>query len=364
MDKLQLEDGSYRRIISADEVTEVVGLFRALDPFGDGEPFFEVEAEGTAAIFGAKKYGIVDEAGKVVAHTESGIGGFAPPPGFTTRGLDGRYVITAEIAGAHVQRGDGLLPPLSWEKVDPHWPALERHSLSTPDAVAELPEIFGRRPFARVIEAIATNDDAHPVALDPGGELLDPDELGFYDARTERSVPISTNPEDLNAVVVDSLRARAVEWGRPAERDCPELVILDPLLERLVGKSGGLFVDKSPQAVYRDVDAAEVLVAAAGKLGAPVFGELTGLPPRTARAIADGRRPVQATVDQAMRALEQRFGRDALVRLLDLAEEAASIQCSWPGCGEPTTRPGATWCAAHRRRSGSDRRRILSEVKR
>jgi hypothetical protein len=364
MDKLQLEDGSYRRILGDDEVTAIVGLFDALDPFGDGEPFFEIEAEGTAAIFGPKKYGIVDEAGHVVAHTESGIGGFAPPPGYTARGPDGRYVITAEIAGAQVQRGEGLLPPLSWETVDPHWPALERHSLSTPDAVAELPEIFGRRPFARVIEAIATNDDAHPVALDPGGESLVPDELAFHDTRTQLPIPISTDPADLDAVVVDSLRARAVEWGRPADRDCPELVILDPLLERLVGKSGGAFVDKSPQVLYRDVDAAEVLVVAAGTLGAPVFTDLTGLPPRTARAVAEGRRPVQATLNQAVRALEQRLGRDALARLLDLAEEAASPRCSWPGCDEQTTRPGATWCGAHRRRSGVDRRRVLLQVAR
>jgi hypothetical protein len=364
MDKLQLEDGSYRRVVGADEVATVVGLFAALDPFCDGESFFEVEAEGTAGIFGPKKYGIVDEAGNVVAHTESGIGGFAPPPDFADRGPDGRYVITGEIAAAHVQRGDGLLPPLSWETVEPHWPALERHSLSTPDAAAEMPAIFGRRPFSRVVEAIATNDDAHPVALDPGGEALVPDELAFYDARTERPIPISTDPEDLGAVVVDSLRARAVEWGRPADRDCPKVVILDPLLERLVGKSGGLFVDKSPQVVFRDVDAAAVLVAAAQKLGGSVFAELTGLPPRTARAIAAGRKPVQANADQAMRALEQRLGRDALARLLDLAEEAASLKCSWPRCDEPTTRPGATWCAVHRRRSGSDRRRVLSEVKR
>ena len=362
MDKLQLENGSYRRVLDADEVATIVDMFAALDPFCDGEPFFEVEAEGTAGIFGPKKYGIVDEAGKVVAHTESGIGGFVPPPGFADRGPDGRYVITGEIARAHVQRGDGLLPPLSWEAVDPHWPALERHALSTPDAATEMPAIFGRRPFSRVVEAIATNDDAHPVALDPGGEALVLDDLAFYDARTERPVPISTDPEDLDAVVVDSLRARAVEWGRPADRDCPDVVILDPLLERLVGKSGGAFVDRSPQVVYRDVDAAEVLVVAAEKLGAPVFSELTGLPARTSRAIADGRRPVQATVDQAVRALEQRFGRDALARLLDLAEDAALLKCNWPGCEEQTTRPGATWCAVHRRRSGVDRRRVLSEL--
>jgi hypothetical protein len=215
-----------------------------------------------------------------------------------------------------------------------------------------------------VIEAIATNDDAHPVALDPGGETLVLDELGFHDARTEWPVPISTDPEDLDAVVVDSLRARAVEWGRPADRDSPEVVILDPLLERLVGKSGGLFVDKSPEVVYRDVDAVEVLVVAAGRLGAPMFAELTGLPPRTARAIANGRKPVPASTEQAMRAMEQRLGRDALARLLDLAEEAASLKCSWPGCDEPTTRPGATWCAVHRRRSGADRRRVLLQVTR
>ena len=109
MDKLQLEDGSYRRIVGPDEVTEVVSLFHALDPFGDGEPFFEVEAEGTAAIFGPKKYGIVDEAGNVVAHTESGIGAFAPPPGFAARGSDGRLGVGRRFHGSGprlLERGD------------------------------------------------------------------------------------------------------------------------------------------------------------------------------------------------------------------------------------------------------------------
>ncbi|HXY45423.1 MAG TPA: hypothetical protein VEH29_14635 [Acidimicrobiales bacterium] len=348
--------GGTSGVLDSDAVRSIAALFDPLDPFGDGESFFKVEAEGTVGVFGQKKYVIVNEAGEVVAHTESGIGGFVPPPGFgARRPSDGRYVVTAEIAQAHLARGDGLLPRLSWEDVAPDWPALERHSLSTPTALDEMPDNLGCRPFSRIVEAISTYGDCHPVALDPGGELADLGLLAFFDARTGPPGEISCHPEATGAFVVDSLRARAVEWGHVADRSPSGPVVLDPLLVRTVGKSGTVFVDDSPQLVYAEVDAASVLLEAARRLRGPLVAEVCGLRPRTARALAVGRQPEPATVAVALSALKERFGPDPLPTLLDLAELAADSCCQWPSCAEATSRPGGSWCPTHARRSGLER---------
>jgi hypothetical protein len=358
--KLQLASGEFRRILTYDEICSAMAHFACLDPFGDGQPFFETKAEGTAAVFAPKKYGIVGEEGNPVAHTESGIGAFLAPPGFGARQEDGRQVFTADIAAAHVERPGGPLDILPWERRHPDWPAFQRHSFSTPRATEELPVIFGRRPFQRVVEAIATYGDAHPVALDPGGALEEAD-LSFWDGRSGRPIDVTTRPEQ-DGVVIDSLRARAVEWGKTTVDDVPAVVILDEALARRVGKAGALFVDESDQLVYEDVDQVALFMRVTGALGAPLLAELSGLPERTARAIGDGRLPLEATVERAMASIAERLGSEYLPRLLDLVEEAGSLSCRWPGCAGRPARTGATWCSLHRRRSGTDRRRVLEEA--
>ncbi len=359
MDSLSTEPGD-SRVLTADEVASVTALFDGLDPFGDGRPFFEVKAEGMAGVFGPKKYGIVGEEGNPVAHTESGIGAFMAPPGFGARREDGRHVFTADIAAAHVEDPGGPLDPLPWEGRHPDWPAFQRHSFSTPRATEELPVIFGRRPFQRVVEAIATQGDSHPVALDPGGVLEEAD-LSFYDGRSGQPIDVTTRPEQ-DGVVIDSLRARAVEWGRTTADDVPVVVILDEALARRVGKAGTLFVDESDQIVYKDLDQVALFMRVTGALGAPLLAELSGLPERTARAIGEGRLPLEATVERAMASIAERLGSEYLPRLLDLVEEVGSLSCRWPGCHGRPARTGAIWCSLHRRRSGTDRRRVLEEA--
>ncbi len=359
MEKLELADGTYLRVLAREEVENLLGLFDDLDPFGDGEPFFDVEAVGEAYVVGPKKYVVRDETGNVIAHTEPVLGGFVPPPGLEARGPDGRRLFTAEIAGAHAERGDGLLPVLSWEATHPDWPVLERHQLSSPEAIAQMPEALCCRPFSRVVEAISSYGDCHPVACDPGGEITDPRALGFSDARSNRAGEINCDPQAHGAFVVDSLRAQAVEWARHTGDEVPEVVVLDPLLARSVGKSGTLFVDGSDQPVYADVDQAAVLVAAAVKLGAPLMVELCGIPERTVRAFSSGRRPSAGTARRAMTALEARIGADPLPKLLDLAERSSARRCRWPGCEGAPSRPDAAWCPRHRQRSGSERARVI-----
>jgi hypothetical protein len=360
--KLQLASGEFRRILTYDEICSAMAHFACLDPFGDGQPFFEIKAEGTAAVFAPKKYGIVDETGKIVAYTESGIGAFMAPPGFGERREDGRHVFTADIAAAHVERPSGPLDSLPWDRWNPDWPAFQRHTFSTPRATEELPESFGRRPFLRIVEAISSYQDAHPVALDPGGEIEEAD-LSFWDGRSCRAIEVTTRPEQ-QGIVIDSLRARAVEWGKMTVDEVPAVVVLDEALARRVGKTGVLFVDESDQLVYEDVDQVALLMRVTGTLGAPLLTELSGLPKRTARAIGEGRLPQEATVERAMASIAERLGSEYLPRLLDLVEEVGSLSCRWPGCDGRPARAGASWCSHHRRRSGSDRRRVLEEANR
>ena len=359
MGKIELPDGSFRRILSAAEVAKVMASFDAIDPFDDASAFWEVKAQGATGVLGPKRYAVLGEDGEVVVHTEHVLGGFVPPPGHDATLDNGRHVWAAEAARAHVGRlqTDELLARLSYEDDYPDWPALVRHSLSSPDAAAQLPEATGRRPFSRVVEAVATGNDAHPIGLDPGGNLSDWEEVVRFDASTGKEQRFSTDPAEVGTTTVDSLRARGVDWGHKTERTAPERVVVDPLLLRHVGKSGGVFVDESPQHLYRDVDEAAVLMEAAGALGTRRFAELTGLPERTARAMVSGRRPAPATVRRAMGQLTSRLTGDPLSRLRDLAEQARGIQCRWPGCEAPPARPGASWCPTHRRRSGDDRRR-------
>ncbi len=365
IEKLLLPDGSLRRLLDPDEVGEIMTSFDPLDPFCDASAFWELKAEGTVGILGPKRYAVLGEEGEVVVHTEHVLGGFVPPPDHDATFDNGRHVWAGEAGRAHVARlqAGGLLARLSWEDEHPDWPALERHSLSTPGAAAQMPAPTGRRPFCRVVEAIATDGDAHPIGLDPGGDLAGWEDALRFDARTGMQQRFSTDPADGGATTIDSLRARTVDWGHKTERTVPERVVVDALLVRLVGKSGGVFVDESPQHVYRDVDDAAVLLAAARALGSGRLAELTGLPERTARAMAAGRPPAAATVESALRALQVRFGPDPIPRLLDLAERARQARCRWAGCEEAPARPGASWCPTHRRRSGSERRRALEQAR-
>ncbi len=357
---IRLDNGTQLRALSYDEVVSAMASFDRLDPFGDGRGFFEVKAEGTCGVLGPKKYGILDENGSVVAHTESGIGAFAPPPGFGARRDDGKRAFTADIAAAHVKCAGGLLAQLPWEDRYPDWPAFQRHSYSTPSAAEELPEHFGRRPFAHIVEAIASYDDAHPVALDPGGEIDEAD-LVFWDGRSGEPIPVSTRPGE-GAVVIESLRARAVDWGKSKPDELPAVVVLDDALARRVGKSGALFVDESEQLVYQDIDPAGLLVKAAQHLRAPLFAALSGLSERRAYAMTEGTIPHAATLERAADGIASRLGTEYFPRLLDLVDEAESLSCRWPGCAGRPARTGASWCPLHRRRSGTERRRVLEGI--
>jgi hypothetical protein len=131
-------------------------------------------------------------------------------------------------------------------------------------------------------------------------------------------------------------------------------VRIDPLLCRPVGKSGGAFLDGSPQHIYHDIDQGLVLAAAAKRIGSSALFDLTGTPPRTARRLARGGRPRLSTVQRAISNLSDGQGEVALLQLLGGGAHGGT--CAWPGC-RAAIDGRAVWCRSHGRRSGADRAR-------
>jgi hypothetical protein len=348
--------------VEEGQLTNWLSGFDPLATFGDGTCPWEVRAEGTALVFGPKRYVICDEAGEVLAFTEHVIGAYVPPPGATGRDEEGQHAWTRETVQvlASVRRaGLELVSAFPWEAAAPDFPALRRQSLSGPEAVASMPPALGLRPFSRIVQGITVFGEVHAIAPDPGGDLADWRNLDWHDARTGRPISVTTDPGEIGSVLLDTLRARAVAWARPSPRELPQSVRLDPLLCRLVCKNGGAFLDGSPQVVVRDIDPAEVLSTAAERMGTLAFVAATGIAPRTARRLARGTRPRRSTVDRAFRGLAENLSGDGLLKLLEQA--TASLTCSWPGCDAGVRAP-AVWCGIHRRRSGADRARAREHI--
>jgi hypothetical protein len=343
---IQLPDGTNAHVLSWCDTDAVLDGFNALGLFRDGGPFWSIKREHRgrpirAVVWGPKRHTLfVHSHGiEVVASTEHVLGALAAPPGTTGRRDDGRHLWTEDVARvlAGVASGEcdkPIVPTFRWERNSPDFPALRRLSLSGPKALRQMPAAFGFRPFARVIEGQSAypRHDARPVTPDPGGELVRWRELPWRDAHGGQAVGVSTDPLDLDRVILDSLRARSVAWSRPTGQVHREAVVVDPLLVRPVGRAGGAFTGGSPQAVRSTVDIGSVLMTAARLLGVPRFASLTGLPERTVRALASGRRPRGSTVRKVWLAISGHFGSDPLPGLLDLAEGDGPCRCVYPGC--------------------------------
>lgn len=123
---------------------------------------------------------------------------------------------------------------------------------------------------------------------------------------------------------------------------------MDERLVRWLGRGSARFTEGGAQVVHAGIDVARVLQEAATKLGAPRLRELTGLPPRTARALAAGRRPRGATLRRALEVLRTVAGDDPVAFLLDQAE--GSRRCALPGC-DGIARPRSRTCSERHRKA-------------
>jgi len=342
------------------DVLETLSQFDALSPLG--ESFWKVmhEHDGQplyAIVWGGKRHALFvnpDEP-RIVSSTEHVLGAYSSPPGHGGRRDDGRHTWTEDVARAHVAHAyvpqGGTLPPFAWEESAPGFPELRRTTLSGPDALSRMPQALGLRPFSRIVEATPSyqHRDVHPVATDPGGELPDPARLPWYDSHRGEPIAVTTNPTDLGAVVLNTLRARAVGWVDPIERGVLSHLILDPLLARRRGRISGEYSDGIPGIVHPIVDSKVILMTAARLIGVPGMKQLCNIPERTLRAMASGRAPNAATVRDALRDLSLHFQcADPLPSLLDVARSEPT-SCRLPGCDAVARRRSVTCSERHRK---------------
>ena len=359
--QIGLNDGTRRRVLPWNECDEILGAFDSLSPFGDGESFWDVNREYQGeplrgVVWGAKKHAlfVLEPSLRIIRASEHVIGAYAWPPGLSGFTEDGRHLWTDDVASVlaigAAHRDKGTVPPFSWEFSDPGYPALRRISLSGPDALAHMPPALGLRPFARVVEARAAyrSQGARPIAPDPGGPLSHWKGLSWHDVQPDESIRVSTDPMDLAGVQLDSLRLRAVEWGRPRPSSRPAGVRVDERLVRWVGRGSARFSEGGQQLLHAGVDASGVFQEASKQLGSVRLAELTGLPTRTVEALAAGRAPRWATVERALLALRVTAAYDPLAYLLDEAD--GFRRCAVPGC-EAIARPRSRTCSERHRKA-------------
>jgi len=300
---------------------------------------------------------------EIVERTEAGLGGFfVDPPTMPGRAPDGGRLWS--LAAAHREVTYALAkqsgrwvprPPAPWDEPGKlPVPAIRRLTVTTSEVAKSLPEIF-RRPGTRYLEGTGSllrrGTDPSVVAFDPGGDLVDPFSLTWYDRRTGEPVRITTDPLDIDAVLLDTLDSRAIDWAEKRPPAPVESVVVDPRRVRIVGAVSGV-IDASldglddPAAhrtVYGEVDAAAAVRADAVRLGKREFIRRTGLSEGAAQRAASGgsisRRNVAAAICGLQRELDVR-------------------PCALEGCDVPVPAANARFCSkAHRDRAYRVRRR-------
>jgi hypothetical protein len=304
--------------------------------------------------FGLKRYAVLqrDHDGQleVTSATEHVIGTYAAPSTMSGRNREGRHDWTAEVARAHANAAmtGGSVRRFVWEHgPGVGFPALRRRQLTTPDELAALPEILGRRPFVRVVEAVLEVMSSHvqPMALDPGGDLAGWRGLDWFDARTGEELRLTTDPEDLDesdgraVAVAEPLQQKALDWTRPRRWLLPAIVLVDPRLMRRVGRQGHRFLTGYADTLYADIDAASIVADVTTKLGVSWLTEATQIPDWTLRRLVAGaRRP--RTIKRVMRRLHA--AGLSLPRLLDVADGHIDDCCL--ACGQRPRHAGRPFC--------------------
>lgn len=266
---LRLSDGSIARELSWAEVDEVTGAFDALMP-EPGWPVWKVErgsedAPLHALVSGPKRHaefvgGVVtrsdlDEhrADELVNWTEAGLGGtYCDPPTMRGRTPNAFRRWSLEAVEREVdyalarQHARGEWVPRSaapWDEGQAMaFPALRRLRVTTPETARQLPTCLGARPGTRYVEGLRADctTPSLPVALDPGDDLADWNHLTWVDKANGKSVRVTTDAENYEAVVLETLSARGVEWSRKPRTVPIDSVEVDPLLVQHVGRVSGM----------------------------------------------------------------------------------------------------------------------------
>ena len=301
---------------------------------------------------------------EIVERTETGLGGFfADPPVMSGRAPDGgrlwsREAVRREVAYALALQSDpfALRPPAQWDDAGRlPFPAIRRLRVTTPEVAKTLPRVF-RRPGSRYLEGTGSllrrDTDPSVVAFDPGGGYLDPWGLTWYDRRTGEPVRITTDPEDMDAVLLDTLDSRAIDWATKRPPAPVESVVVGPSPVRIVGAVSevidasleGLADPGAYRTVYREADVAAMVRAEAARLGPREFRRRTDLSLGVAHRAAAGERISSKNIGTALHAL---------------TKDVAPRPCALEGCEEPVPSARRRYCSKrHRDRAYRLRRQL------
>lgn len=283
--------------------------------------------------------------------TETTLGGFyADPPTMTGRAPDGGRIwslaaVEREISFALARRENPQAhrPRAPWDLPNEiAFPALRRLMVTTAEIANTLPVALAR-PGTRYLDGVVARlqREVHPpvVALDPGGDLADWQQLDWLDRETGLPVRVTTDPKDIDAVLLETLDQRTIDWATKPPTSAAGLVAVHPNGIRWVGAVSGVIdadldgvVDlSSRRPVYREADRLTMVQAVAAEMGKRRFADRTGLKPTVAERAAR-RRPISRR--NVLRALE------ALA-----TESEPRATCGFEGCEEPLSRPNATYCS-------------------
>jgi hypothetical protein len=285
----------------------------------------------------------------VVGGTEHALGGVVDPPATSGRDAERRHRWTYPVARYAVALAEHrtVLFQAPWDEPGVEtFAVVRRLQAATAAALRRVPEALGAHPFAPLVQAqpdraYAPKADA-PIALDPGTNLREWRDLDWR----ERDGRPSTAP--LLALVDFAER-----WAHPLPPEDQSGIVVEPRLIRRVGRGGALIDARlagstapasDHQVVYDEGDPAGFVVDEVKRLGPARFARRFGVPERTARGIANGRRPSQTTVRRVVRALR--------------VVTHDTRRCALDGCDEAVWRPNARYCTpAHADRAYRLRRR-------
>jgi hypothetical protein len=276
--KLTLVDGSTGLELAWPEVDAVLARFERL-ALPDW-PVWEtkrgtIETPLQALVFGPKRHvesigdGLLDALDTEVDPenfdaTEANLGGtYADPPALRGRVAvpDGyrRWSMAvvrreADLALARAKDPDALRSscPAAWD--DPNavpFPAIRRLMVKTPAMAYALHACLGARPGTRYIEMsgrdVYRGQEVTVVALDPGGDLSEWDQLSWVVNTSGEPVRVTTDPDDRGAlsaepgvVLVASLDQKGCDWSKPPRRDPISEVVVTPGNVRYVGRASAV----------------------------------------------------------------------------------------------------------------------------
>lgn len=371
--KITCSDGSVKQALSWAQVDDLLARFDALDPFGDGRPFWTVE-RGTEdqplhILSLARKRYVKAQRGpehwEAIGGTVHSLAGVVEPSTMTGRDADRRPIWTLPVLRHALLRATAAADGGPLPRFDAPWdapgqapfPVLRRYTVASPTTLSELSEALGAYPFAPIVEAhpdrLLAGHAQTPVALDPGTEFAEWVALDWHDRYGP--VPVSTTGmADGHTVRLQSLEAFAEDWTAPRQLTDPGEVVIDHRLIRRVGRGGALIDAQLAgdgananryEVVYSEGDADTFMLEQAQTLGKRAFAERTGLPPTVAERAAAGKPISRRNVERALRGL-----------LSDHAERV----CACDGCDTPITRRNQLYCTtAHREHAYRARQKSL-----